>query len=149
MKVVLREDLEHVGLTGEVVEVAAGYARNYLVPKGIAVAATAANLKMVAHQKSRNEARNSKERAEMELLAQQITSTHLELSHRAGDSDTIYGAVTAAEIAFALEEAGIQVDHRRIQLEKPIKMLGAYTIPVRLHAEVTAHVTVNVVRDDI
>ncbi|TDI33990.1 MAG: 50S ribosomal protein L9 [Acidobacteria bacterium] len=149
MKVVLREDLEHVGLTGEVVEVAAGYARNYLVPKGIAVAATAANLKMVAHQESRNEARNSKERAEMELLAQQITSTHLELSHRAGDSDTIYGAVTAAEIAFALEEAGIQVDHRRIQLEKPIKMLGAYTIPVRLHAEVTAHVTVNVVRDDI
>ncbi|MCZ6746432.1 MAG: 50S ribosomal protein L9 [Acidobacteria bacterium] len=149
MKVVLREDLEHVGLTGEVVEVAGGYARNYLVPKGLAVAATAANLKLVAHQKSRNEARHSKERAEMELLAQQITATHLELSHRAGDSDTIYGAVTAAEIAFALEEAGIQVDHRRIQLEKPIKMLGAYTIPVRLHAEVTAHVTVNVVRDDI
>jgi large subunit ribosomal protein L9 len=149
MKVVLREDLEHVGVTGEVVEVAGGYARNFLVPKGIAVAATAANMKMVAHQKSRNEARHSKERAEMELLAQQITATPLELCHRAGDSDTIYGAVTAAEIAFALEEAGIQIDHRRIQLEKPIKMLGAYTIPVRLHAEVTAHVTVNVVRDDI
>jgi len=149
MKVVLREDLEKVGATGEVVDVAAGFARNYLVPKGLAVAATAANLKLVAHQKSRNEARHSRERAEMEVLAQKITATPLELAHRAGDSDTIYGAVTAAEIAFALEEAGIQVDHRRIQLEKPIKMLGTYTLPVRLHAEVTAHVTVNVVRDEI
>jgi large subunit ribosomal protein L9 len=149
MKVVLREDLENVGLMGEVVNVAGGYARNYLVPKGLAVAATAANLKLVAHQQSRSEARHSKERAEMEMLAQRITATHLELAHRAGDSDTIYGAVTAAEIAFALEEAGIHVDHRRIQLEKPIKMLGAYTIPVRLHAEVTAQITVNVVRDDI
>ncbi len=149
MKVVLKSDLEHVGMAGDVVEVAGGYARNYLVPKGIAVHATAANMKMVEQQRSQNEARREKERGEMEALAQKITATPLELAHRAGDGDTIYGAVTAAEIAFALDEQGIEVDHRRIQLEKPIKMLGTYTVPVRLHPEVTAHVTITVVRDEV
>lgn len=149
MKVVLKTDLEKFGVVGDVVEVAAGYARNYLVPKGLAVKATQANMKLVTQQQAQDEARSSKERAEMELLAQRITSTPLDLAHRAGDGDTIYGAVTAAEISFALEEQGIQVDHRRVQLEKPIKMLGTYTIPVKLHPEVTAHVTVNVIRDEL
>jgi len=149
MKVVLKEDLDNFGVVGDVVDVAKGYARNYLVPKGIAVMASAANLKLVSQEQEQHEARRSKERAEMEVLAQRITSTPLDLAHRAGDSDTIYGAVTAAEISFALEEQGIQVDHRRVQLEKPIKMLGTYTIPVKLHPDVTAHVTVNVIRDEL
>jgi large subunit ribosomal protein L9 len=149
MKVVLKEDLEKFGVTGDVVEVAAGFARNYLVPKGLAVKATQSNMKLVNQQQAQHEARSSKERAEMEVLAQRITATPLDLAHRAGDGDTIYGAVTAAEISFALEERGIQVDHRRIQLDKPIKILGTYTIPVRLHPEVTAQVTVNVIRDEL
>ena len=149
MKVVLKEDLDSLGNAGEVVEVAAGYARNFLLPKGLAVAATAGNLKTVEMQHRRLEAKRSRERSEMEALAQRITATPLELAHRAGDTDTIYGAVTAAEIAFALEEQGISVDTRRIQLEKPIKTLGMYTVPIRLHAEVTAHVTVSVIRDEI
>ena len=148
MKVVLKADLEHVGMAGEVVEVAGGYARNFLVPKGLAIKATASNLKLVQQQRNQHDARREKERGEMAALAQRITGTPLDLAHRAGDGDTIYGAVTAAEIAFALDEQGIEVDHRRIQLDKPIKMLGSYTIPVRLHPEVTAHITVNVVRDE-
>jgi large subunit ribosomal protein L9 len=113
------------------------------------VAATAANLKIVESQRKRDSLKQARERAEMEALAQKITATPLELRHRAGDTDTIYGAVTAAEIAYALEERGIEVDHRRILLEKPIKALGAYQIPVKLHPDVTAHVTVNVVREEV
>ncbi len=149
MKIVLKEDVENLGDSGQVVEVAAGYARNFLLPKGLAVAATPANLKVVESQRKRMVLKRARERSEMEALAQKITATPLELPHRAGDTDTIYGAVTTAEIAYALEERGIEVDHRRILLEKPIKALGVYQVPVKLHPDVTAHVTVSVVREEV
>jgi large subunit ribosomal protein L9 len=149
MKVVLKQDVEGLGQSGEIVDVAGGYARNYLLPKGMALTATPANLKVIEGQRKRLEARRVRERSEMEVLAQKITATPLELAHRAGDTDTIYGAVTAAEIAYALEEQGIEIDHRRIRMDKPLKTLGSYTIPVRLHPEVTAHVTVTVVREEV
>jgi large subunit ribosomal protein L9 len=149
MKIVLKQDVENLGISGQIVEVASGYARNFLLPKGLALEATASNLKVIEGQKKRLEARRSKERGEMEALAQRITATPLELAHRAGDTDTIYGAVTAAEIAFALEERGIEIDHRRVLMDAPIKVLGTYTIPIKLHTDVTAHVTVSVVREEV
>ncbi|MFQ5766420.1 MAG: 50S ribosomal protein L9 [Acidobacteriota bacterium] len=149
MKIVLRETVEHVGQAGEVVEVKRGYARNYLLPKKLAMTATPSNLKSVEMIRRRQEAKSAKLRSEAEVLAQKITAMTLELAHRAGDTETIYGAVTAAEIAFALEEKGVQVDHRRIQMEGPIKTLGVHTIPIRLHPDVIAHVTVSVVRDEV
>ena len=149
MKIVLKQDVENLGISGQIVEVANGYARNFLVPKGLALEATPSNLKVIEGQKKRLEARRTKERGEMEALAQRITATPLELAHRAGDTDTIYGAVTAAEIAFALEERGIEIDHRRVLMDAPIKVLGTYTIPIKLHTDVTAHVTVSVVREEV
>jgi large subunit ribosomal protein L9 len=149
MKIVLKQDVENLGISGQIVEVTSGYARNFLLPKGMALEATPSNLKVIEAQKKRLEARRSKERGEMEALAQRITATPLELAHRAGDTDTIYGAVTAAEIAFALEERGIEIDHRRVLMDAPIKALGIYTIPIKLHADVTAHVTVSVVREEV
>jgi large subunit ribosomal protein L9 len=149
MKIVLKQDVDNLGISGQIVEVAGGYARNFLLPKGLALEATPSNLKVIEAQKKRIEARRSKERSEMEALAQRITATPLELAHRAGDTDTIYGAVTAAEIAFALEERGIEIDHRRVLMDAPIKALGTYTIPIKLHADVTAHVSVSVVREEV
>jgi len=149
MKIVLKQDVENLGISGQIVEVANGYARNFLLPKGLALQATPSNLKVIEGQKKRLEARRTKERGEMEALAQRITATPLELAHRAGDTDTIYGAVTAAEIAFALEERGIEIDHRRVLMDAPIKILGTYTIPIKLHTDVTAHVTVSVVREEV
>ena len=149
MKIVLKQDVENLGISGQVVEVANGYARNFLLPKGLALEATPSNLKVIEGQKKRLEARRTKERGEMEALAQRITATPLELAHRAGDTDTIYCAVTAAEIAFALEERGIEIDHRRVLMDAPIKVLGTYTIPIKLHTDVTAHVTVSVVREEV
>lgn len=149
MKVVLKESVERLGEPGEIVEVAAGYARNYLLPKGVALAATPANLKFLEAQKSKERVRVARERQEAEVLAQQLTRTPLELAHRAGDTDTLYGAVTAAEIAFALEEQGFSIDRRTIQMEEPLKALGSYLIPIKLYRDVVAQVTVNVVREEV
>ena len=149
MKVVLKQTIDRLGKPGDVVEVAAGYARNYLLPKGAALAATAANLKSIEAQKKKEQVQLDKERLEAEALAQQLTRTPLELAHRAGDTETLYGAVTAAEIAFALEEQGFVVDRRAIQLEEPLKSLGTYNIPIRLHPDVVAQLTVNVIREEV
>lgn len=149
MKVVLRDTIEAIGERGTVVDVADGFARNYLMPRRLALPATPGNLRAMETEHRRWAVRAAKERAEAEALARRITSTPLELAHRAGDTDTLYGAVTASEIAYALEEKGIEIDRRRIQLEEPIKTLGSYQIPVRLHADVTAHVMVHVVRDEV
>ena len=149
MKIVLKRPVDKLGGPGEVVEVATGYARNYLLPKGIALTATPANLKVIETQKKKEIATQVKERQEAEALAQRLTGTPLELSHRAGDTETLYGAVTSAEIAFALEEHGFTIDRRTIGLDEPIKNLGTYQIPVKLHPDVTAHLTVHVIRDEV
>ncbi|MFQ5720620.1 MAG: 50S ribosomal protein L9 [Acidobacteriota bacterium] len=148
MKVVLKHEIEQLGRAGDVVDVARGYARNYLVPKGMALAATASNLKIIEHHKKKEAQLQAREREEAEALAQQLTRTPLELAHRAGDTDTLYGAVTSAEVAFALEEKGFVVDRRKIQLDEPLKALGEYTIPIKLHPDVVAQLTVNVIREE-
>jgi large subunit ribosomal protein L9 len=149
MKIVLKETVEKVGATGDIVEVAPGFARNYLLPKGLALLANPANLKTVEMRRKREDVKRTKMRGEAETLAHRITALSLDLAHRAGETDTIYGAVTASEIAYALEEKGVPIDHRRILLERPIKTLGTFQVPIRLHPDVTAHVTVNVVREEV
>ena len=149
MKVVLKEAIPRVGEPGTVVDVAAGYARNFLLPKGLAMKATAANLNLIASQKKKVAVLEAREREEAEALAQRLTSTALDLLHRAGDTDTLYGAVTSAEIAFALEEKGFTIDRRSIQMDEPLKSLGSYIIPIKLHTLVTAQLTVNVIRDEL
>lgn len=147
MRVVLREDVEKLGRRGEVVKVADGFARNFLLPKGKALAATDGNLKVIEKEKRRYVQRVAKEKGEMEALAQRIAGVSLTLVRKVGEHDVLYGSVTTGDIAEGLEKEGIQVDRRRIQLVDPIKSLGIYNVPVKLHAEVRAEVKVWVVKE--
>jgi large subunit ribosomal protein L9 len=147
MQIVLKEDIEKLGRRGEIVKVADGYARNYLLPLGKALAATPGNLIVIEREKRRYVARLLKEKEEHELLAGKIQAVSLTLVRKVGESDVLYGSVTSADIAEALQKEGIVVDKRRIQLAEPIKSLGIYTVPVRLHPEVVAEVKVWVVKE--
>jgi large subunit ribosomal protein L9 len=147
MQIVLKEDIEKLGHRGEIVKVADGYARNYLLPLGKALPATPGNLKVIEREKRRYVVRLTKEKEENETLAGRIQALSLTLVRKVGESDVLYGSVTSGDIAEALSKEGVVVDKRRIQLPEPIKSLGIYTIPVRLHPEVTAEVKVWVVKE--
>ena len=147
MQIVLKEDIEKLGRRGEVVKVADGYARNYLLPFGKALSATPGNLKVIEREKRRYVARLSKEKEENEVLARRIQDVSLTLVRKVGENDVLYGSVTSADIGESLQKEGIVVDKRRIQLPEPIKSLGIYSVPVRLHPEVTAEVKVWVVKE--
>jgi large subunit ribosomal protein L9 len=148
MRIVLREDIDKLGRRGEVVKVADGYARNYLLPKGKALPATEGNLKTIEREKRRYLVREMKEKGEMEGLATRLQGVSCTLVRRVGDHDALYGSVTAADIAEYLEQKeGIVVDKRRIQLGDPIKSLGIYTVPIKLHREVTGEIKVWVVKE--
>ncbi|MFQ5876878.1 MAG: 50S ribosomal protein L9 [Acidobacteriota bacterium] len=147
MRIVLREDIDNLGRRGEVVQVAAGYARNYLLPKRKALPATDGNLKVIEREKRRYQVRQAKEKAGAEALASRLAGVSCTIVRRVGESETLYGSVTAADIAEHLEREGIQIDKRRIQLEDPIKSLGIYTVAVRLHPEVSTDLKVWVVKE--
>ena len=147
MQIVLKEDIEKLGRRGEVVKVADGYARNYLLPLGKALPATPGNLKVIDREKRRYVARLVKEKGDHETLARRIQSLSLTLVRKVGESDVLYGSVTSSDIAEGLEKEGIVVDKRRIQLVDPIKSLGIYQVPIRLHPEVTVEVKVWVVKE--
>ncbi|MBI1949952.1 MAG: 50S ribosomal protein L9 [Acidobacteria bacterium] len=147
MQIVLKEDIEKLGRRGEVVKVAAGYARNYLLPFGKALLATPGNLKVIEREKRRYVARLLKEKEEHEALARRIQAVSLTLVRKVGENDVLYGSVTSADIGESLQNEGIVVDKRRIQLPEPIKSLGIYSVPVRLHPEVVADVKVWVVKE--
>ncbi len=147
MQIVLKEDIEKLGQRGEIVKVADGYARNYLLPLGKALPATAGNLKVIEREKRRYVVRLTKEKAENQALAGRIQALSLTLVRKVGESDVLYGSVTSGDVAAALSKEGVVVDKRRIQLPDPIKSLGIYTIPIRLHPEVTAEVKVWVVKE--
>lgn len=138
MKVVLREDLDNLGDRGQIVSVKPGYARNFLIPKGLALEATPGNLQQVEHQRRVWEAKRVKEVGEAQALADRIAKLSPTVERKAGDMGMLYGSVTTAEIAELLRAAGIVVDRRRIVLSKPIKHVGAYDVAVRLHRDVTA-----------
>ena len=147
MQIVLKEDIDKLGRRGEIIKVADGYARNYLLPLGKALPATPGNLKVIEREKRRYVVRLTKEKEENEALAGRIQALSLTLVRKVGESDVLYGSVTSGDIAEALSKEGVLVDKRRIQLPEPIKSLGIYTIPVRLHPEVTAEVKVWVVKE--
>ncbi|HYS06232.1 MAG TPA: 50S ribosomal protein L9 [Candidatus Dormibacteraeota bacterium] len=147
MQIVLKEDIDKLGRRGEIVKVADGYARNYLLPLGKALPATAGNLKVIEREKRRYVVRLTKEKEENQALAGRIQALSLTLVRKVGESDVLYGSVTSGDVAESLSKEGIVVDKRRIQLPEPIKSLGIYTIPIRLHPEVTAEVKVWVVKE--
>ena len=146
MKVILLENMEKVGRAGDQVEVADGYARNFLIPKRKAVAATSAHTKSLGHLLRQNKGRGERLRHEAESLAAQIAEKSCVLKRRASEQDRLFGSVTNQDIAAALSAQGLEVDRRKIVLQEPIKALGSYTIPVRLHPEVVAELRLTVER---
>jgi len=147
MRIVLKEDIENLGRRGEIVQVAEGYARNFLLPKGKALLATDGNLKVIDREKRRYQVRVAKEKEEMEALARRIAGLSCTLVRKVGENDQLYGSVTGSDIADCLEKEGIAIDKRRIQLQDPIRTLGIYNVPVKLHPEVRAEVKVWVVKE--
>jgi large subunit ribosomal protein L9 len=148
MEVILRADVPKLGHRGEVVKVAEGYARNYLLPKRLAVAATAGNKKVVEQEKSAAVRREATERGSAEELARQLNGVSLTIRRKAGDTNQLFGSVTSMDVAEALESRGFHIDRRKIHIDDPIKNIGEYEVPLRLHRDVTCNVKVEVVREE-
>jgi len=143
-KVLLREDVDDLGARGEIVRVRAGYARNYLLPRNLAVKATAGNVKGIESERAALLKKEAKERSTAEGQAQQIGSLQLEFKRKAGEQGALYGSVTSMDVAEALHERGYEIERHRIHLREPLKRVGEYTVPVRLHREVTIDLKVRV-----
>jgi large subunit ribosomal protein L9 len=148
MEVILREDIERLGNRGQVVKVADGYARNFLLPKRLAVAATDANRKIVEQERQAHLRREAKQRTEAEDLGQLLAGVTVTIAQKAGENDQLFGSVTAKNVADALAQQNFTIDRRKVQLDEPIKQLGEFKVPVRLHKDVTAEVTVQVIKED-
>jgi len=148
MQLILQEDVEKLGHRGQVVEVAEGYARNYLLPRKLALPVSKSNLKQVEQVKRALAKREATEREGAEKQAELLGSVVVELARKAGDNDQMFGSVTAADISESLAAQGYTVDKRKIQLEQPIKTLGEYQVPTKLHREVTASIKVIVKRGE-
>jgi large subunit ribosomal protein L9 len=147
MKLILRQDIDKLGKRGEVVKVAPGYGRNFLVPKGFAYHYTPGNTKKVEVERKILSLHQAREKAEAEDLAAKISQISTTIVRKVGEGETLYGSVNNADIADALEKEGFSLDKRKILLEEPIKTLGIYTVPVKLHPEVTAELKVWVVKE--
>jgi large subunit ribosomal protein L9 len=148
MEVILRADVEKLGQRGQVIKVAEGYARNYLLPKNLAVAATESNKKIVEQERQAALRRDAKEVAGAQELAKLLTAVVLTTVQKAGENDTLFGSVTAKDIAELLEKKNFTIDRRKIQLAEPIKMLGEHKVPVKLHRDVVAEVTLQVTKEE-
>jgi large subunit ribosomal protein L9 len=148
MKVVLLERVEKVGSAGDQVEVADGYARNFLIPTRKAVAATSGNIKSLDHLLRHNTEREERLRRTAEMTAGRIAELRCVIARRAGEQDRLFGAVTNQDICAALATQGLDMDRRKIQLQEPIKALGSYTVPIRLHPEVVAELRLTVEREE-
>jgi large subunit ribosomal protein L9 len=146
-KVLLREDVDDLGARGEIVRVRAGYARNYLLPRNLAVQATTGNVKGIEQERAALLKKEAKERATAEAQSQQMGSLVLEFKRKAGEQGALYGSVTSMDVAEALHERGYEIERHRIHLREPLKRLGDYTVPVRLHREVTIDLQVKVVSE--
>jgi large subunit ribosomal protein L9 len=143
-QVLLREDIDNLGARGEIVRVKAGYARNYLLPRKLAVEATTSNVKQIESERAALMKREATERSTAEGQAAQLRSITLKFERKVGEAGVLYGSVTSMDVAQALKESGYEVDRRKIVLREPIKRFGNYTVPVRLHREVTVEVPVSV-----
>jgi large subunit ribosomal protein L9 len=148
MEVILKEDINNLGHRGDVVKVADGYGRNFLLPKKLAMEATAANKAVIDQMKASAVRRSAKEKSEAEALVGQLNNVSLVFERKVGEHDQLFGSVTSADIAHELEAKGFNIDRRKVHLEEPLKQLGEFHIPVKLHREVTAHVAVTVKGDE-
>jgi large subunit ribosomal protein L9 len=147
MEVILREDVTSLGKAGELVKVKPGYARNYLLPKGLAYEATEGNRRRIAAESKAREARRYQERGEADAVAARLAAVNLTLSRKAGEEGRLFGSITSQDLADALAAQGHVLDKRKIDLEHPIKSLGSHTVPVRLHQDVHAVLRVTVVAE--
>jgi large subunit ribosomal protein L9 len=142
MEIILREDVDKVGVRGALVKVTDGYARNYLLPKKLAVAATASNKKIVEQQRDAYVRREAKDRSESEDLVKLLANITLSFRQKVGENDQLFGSVTAKDIAEALEAQRFHIDRRKVQLEEPIRTLGEHSVTLRLHRDVSTQVKV-------
>ncbi len=147
MEVILREDVEKLGARGEMVKVAAGYARNFLLPRRLAVAATESNKKIVEQERQAHLRRDAKEVADATDLGKMMANLSVTISQKAGENNQLFGSVTSKDIADLLEKQGYSIERRKIVLAEPIKTLGDFTVPLRLHRDVTAEITVHVTKE--
>jgi len=145
MEVILREHVEHLGRRGDVVKVAAGYARNYLLPRKLALAVNEGNKRQIARERKNAEARELEEKTQADAFAARLAETEIAIARRVGENDTLYGSVTTVDIASALAAKGFEIDRRKITLAEPLKSLGQVTVPIKIHRDVTAQVKVSVV----
>jgi len=146
MKVILNDYVEHLGERGDVVDVKPGYARNYLLPKGLAYPDTPGNRRLFEQEQRRWQEIDLKRKTAAEKLAAQLEGMELLFERRAGESDTLFGSVTSHDIAHALTEKGVEIERRRVELHEPIKALGTYTVPVQVYRDLKVDLTVHVVR---
>ena len=147
MEVILREHVDNLGRRGDVVKVAAGYARNYLLPRKLALAVTDNNKRQIEREKKVADAREAEERSQADAIAQRLAQLEIEIARRVGENQTLYGSVTSADVASALQAKGFEIDKRKIQLPEPLKALGDAVVPVKIHRDVTAQVRVKVVAE--
>jgi large subunit ribosomal protein L9 len=147
MEVILRDDVPNVGQVGELVKVKNGYARNYLIPQGLAYAATAANKRRIEAEAKQREIRLAEQKSDAESVAAQLGALELHFTAKAGDGDKLFGSVTSGDIAAQLGTKGYKIDKRLIELPEPIKMIGAHPVSIRLHPEVRAEIRVWVTKE--
>jgi large subunit ribosomal protein L9 len=147
MEVILREHVDNLGKRGEIVKVANGYARNYLLPRKLALPATDANRKHVERERKIVESREAQEKGQAEAIAGRLAALEITITRRVGDTDQLYGSVTAADIADFLKEKGFEVDRRKIILPEAIKAIGDHAVPLKLHREVTVPLKVRVAKE--
>jgi large subunit ribosomal protein L9 len=147
MEVILREDVEKLGTRGQLVKVTPGYARNFLLPKRLAVAATESNKKIVEQERQGHLRKEAKLVSDAGELAKMMAGVNVTIKQKAGENDQLFGSVTSKDIADALEQQGYTIDRRKIALDEPIKTLGEFKVTLRLHREVPAEITVHVVKD--
>jgi large subunit ribosomal protein L9 len=147
MEIILREHVEHLGRRGEIVKVADGYARNFLLPRKLALPATAGNKKHVERERKIMEGREAEEKGQAEAVAARLGAVEIRITRRVGDTEQLYGSVTSSDIADYLKAQGFEIDRRRLILPEPIKALGTHDVPLKLHREVTVPLKVQVVRE--
>ena len=148
MEIILREDIDKLGQRGQLVKVAAGYARNFLLPRRLAVAATESNKKIVEQERQAHLRRDAKLMTEAQDLGKMMTAVAVTIHQKAGENDQLFGSVTSNDIAVALEKLGYTIDRKKVHLEEPIKALGDYKVSVRLHKDVAIDIPVHVLKEE-
>jgi large subunit ribosomal protein L9 len=148
VEIILLSDQRHLGKRGQLVDVKPGYARNFLLPQGLALPATKSNVKLFEQQRSKIDARHAQEKAEAETFAARLQGLSLRIAKRVGETGTLYGSVSAGDVAEALAGQGVTIDRRKIEIEGDVKTLGDHTVRIELHSEVVAELTVSVVAEE-